>query len=106
MMVSFIIVYNNSPVSVKIILDVKSSVFSNKKTAGHLHAKPFFFYAVSDPTSQPELPELQGQPELPQEPERGSLQARGPRSQQVFAPLPSCSQRLQKIMSRRKAGKE
>jgi hypothetical protein len=85
---------------------VKSKVFSNKKTAGHLHAKPFFFYAVSDPTSQPGLPGLPELPELPQEPERVSLQARGPRSQQVFAPLPSCSQRLQKIMSQRKAGKE
>jgi len=48
---SYFEVYNNSPVSVKINLDVKSKVFSNKKTAGHLHAKPFFFYAVSDPTS-------------------------------------------------------
>jgi len=43
--------YNNLPVNVKINLDVKSKVFSNKKTAVHLHAKPFFFYAVSDPTS-------------------------------------------------------
>jgi hypothetical protein len=74
-----------------------------------------FFYAVANPTSllalpglrepseRPGLPELQG---LPQEPERVPLQERGPRSQQVFAPLPSCSQRLQKITSQRKAGKE
>jgi hypothetical protein len=72
----------------------------------------FFYYAVANPTSLPgrpgllEPPERPGLPELPQEPERVPLPERAPRSEQVFAPLPSYSQRLQKITSQRKAGKE
>jgi hypothetical protein len=88
---------------------VKSKAVSNKKRPGIGMPSRFLFYAVTNPTSLPGLPELQGlpgSPELPQEPERVPLPERAPRSEQVFAPLPSCSQRLQKILSQRKAGKE
>jgi hypothetical protein len=79
---------------------------SELKKARHPHARPFFFSTSSDPTLLQGPQVQQGQPELPQEPERVQLRARGPQSQQVFAPLPSCSRRLQTTMSQRKAGKE
>jgi hypothetical protein len=69
----FIESYNNTPVGVKKYLCLKTAVFS-KKTAGHLHARPFSWLAFSDPTLSRGQPERQAPPVSPQAPEQAQRQ--------------------------------